>query len=366
MSGAGEGAAGQRPYHTLRALIGPIAAPFYGMAVALRNRRFDRGVGVRRVPVPVISVGNLTVGGTGKTPFVMWLCRELAARGLRPAIAMRGYGSDKNDGRSDEAEEYRAAMPQVPVIVNPDRHAGITGFLGGGGVADVIVLDDGFQHRRLHRDLDIVLVDAQAETPSDRLLPWGNLREPVRSIARAGVVVLTHAEDAAAADGTEAGLRGHLATGSLVARSSHRWEKLAVSDAGNQLSWRVESLRKKHVVAVCGIGRPEGFLQTLRETGCVVQAEFRLRDHQPLDATLAAEVARKATETRSQIIVTTQKDFARFGGVPAAWSKLTVVRPVLALDVQNAEAVMARVTAAVEAARAALPPPSPPEPILVR
>ena len=339
----GDASETRRPHHLLRTVIGPVAAPLYGAVVALRNRRFDRGVGVQRAPVPVISVGNLTTGGTGKTPFVMWLCRELTSRGVRPAIAMRGYGAEKNNGRSDEAEEYRAAMPGVPVIVNPDRYAGITTFLAGGGKAEVIVLDDGFQHRQLSRDLDIVLVDAQAGTPDDRLLPWGNLREPVRNIARAGVVVLTHAEDGKAADNAERGLAGHLAMDAVVARASHRWLNIAVSDAGNVLTWPVAALRKKHVIAVCGIARPQGFLKTLRETGCVVQGVFELRDHQPLDAEIAGRVAQRAAETKSQIIVTTQKDFARFGGVPPAWSRLTLVRPVLGLDVQPAVAVIARV-----------------------
>ena len=346
----------KRPYDTLRKVLGPIAAPFYGAVIASRNRRFDGGVGVVRVPLPVISVGNLTTGGTGKTPFVMWLCRELMARGVKPAIAMRGYGSEKNNGRSDEAEEYRAAMPHVPVIVNPDRHAGITALLRGGGAADVIVLDDGFQHRRLHRDVDIVLVDAQAATPSDRLLPAGDLREPVTSIARAGIVVLTHAEKADAADSTERALRPYLAQDTVVARASHRWTDLAVNDAGADTTWRVPWLRGKHVVAVCGIARPSGFLQTLGESGCKVQEVFGLRDHQPIDAALAERVARTAVEKKAQIIVTTQKDYARMGDAPGEWSRLTVVRPLLTLDVQPSEALVTRIVSAIGAGRGVTAP----------
>jgi tetraacyldisaccharide 4'-kinase len=333
-----------------------VVAPVYGAVVASKNRRFDKGVGVKRVPVPVVSVGNLTVGGTGKTPFVMWLCRELLSRGLKPAIAMRGYKSEKNQGRSDEAEEYRAAMPEVPVIVNPDRHEGITAFLAAGNTPDVVVLDDGFQHRRLHRDLDVVLVDAQAGTPSDRLLPAGDLREPVGGIARAGIVVLTHAEKADAAERTERALRPYLAPGTVVARAAHRWLDLAVNDAGAETAWRVPWLRGKHVVAVCGIARPSGFLRTLNETGCKVQEVFELRDHQPVEAALAERVARTAAEKKAQIIVTTQKDFARAGGVPQAWSGLTVVRPLLTLGVQPCDAVLARVVSAIGTGRSATVP----------
>ncbi|MFT3684486.1 MAG: tetraacyldisaccharide 4'-kinase [Phycisphaerales bacterium] len=343
----------QRPHDTLRRLVGPIAAPLYGAIVGFRNARFDRGVGVKRVAggVPVVSVGNLTVGGTGKTPFVMWLCRELLSRGLKPAIAMRGYKSEANQGRSDEAEEYRAALPQVPVIVNPDRFAGISAFLSGGGVADVVVLDDGFQHRRLHRDLDVVLVDARADTPHDRLLPWGDLRERVAGVKRAGVVVLTHAENVEAASRTEAALRSLPADGAIVARAEHRWDGFDVNDAGNELSWKTEYLRKKRVIAVCGIARPAGFFQRLKELGCDVAGEFVLADHQPIDAALAQAVADSAAKHRAQFVVTTQKDFARLGRVPVEWETLTVVRPRVAMDVRPAEAVIERVLGAIRAAR---------------
>ena len=344
MSGRSDGS--KRPYDLLRRIIGPLAAPVYGAVVARRNRRFDRGVGVKRVPVPVVSVGNLTVGGTGKTPFVMWLCRNLIARGVKPAIAMRGYKAERSGGRSDEAEEYRAALQGVPVIVNPDRHAGIAAFLADGNTAHVVVLDDGFQHRQLHRDLDIVLIDARAGTPDDRLLPWGDLREPVAGLKRAGAVVITHADDAVGADRTQHAVTPLLGPGVPLLRAEHRWSGMSVTDGASETTWRVEWLKGKRVAALCGVARPESFLKMLRATGCDIVASVQLRDHQPVDAATAGSLATAAKRERAQIVVTTAKDFARMGQVPGAWKGLAVARPRLELVVAPSEPLIERVLAA--------------------
>ncbi len=136
----------------------------YRWVVIRRNRRFDQQrTEIRRVNVPVISVGNLTAGGTGKTPLVIWLCQTLQQLGLRPAIVSRGYGG-QGDALNDEGREIRLRLPDVPVIQNRQRAEGAQVAIDQHG-ANVIVLDDGFQHRRLHRDLDLVLIDATC--------PWG-------------------------------------------------------------------------------------------------------------------------------------------------------------------------------------------------
>ncbi len=141
---------------------------------------------------------NLSVGGTGKTPMVMHVLRVLLERGYRPCVAMRGYSKSK-DGAADETDAYRRAFPEVPIMAQPDRIAGLRSLLERTPAEkqfDRVVLDDGFQHRQIARDLDVVLIDA---TPgrsvfADRLLPAGWLRERVGSLARASAVVLTHAE----------------------------------------------------------------------------------------------------------------------------------------------------------------------------
>lgn len=331
----------RRPFHSLRCVIGPFAAPLYGAVVAARNRRFDRGDGVRRLPVPVVSVGNLTVGGTGKTPFVTWLCHQLLSRGRIPAIALRGYKSA--GGRSDEAEEYRSEFSGrgVAVIVNPDRFAAVSGVLAGGQKPDVVILDDGFQHRQLHRDLDIVLIDAKSNTPTDRLLPWGDLREPFGNAARADVLVYTHAEGEAPPP--------PIRDGQLVATSTHRWDRLRTMRAGglDAADQPVEWLKGRRVVVVCGIGRPQRFIEACERSGCEVAGSLILGDHHALEPHQAVRVARDAAKAQTDVIVTTMKDLFRFGGVPEPWKGFTVVAPLVSLRVTPADAVVQRVLAAI-------------------
>ncbi len=236
------------------AWLGRIGEPLYRRAINYRNRRFDAGAGVHRLNVPVISVGNLSVGGTGKTPMVMHVLRVLLEGGHKPCVAMRGYskrgqskrgqskhqhsrsardapaessliieqvagsmaawtgrergqswtdtgaggewGGVSNLGFSDEADEYRRAFPDLPLIARPDRIVGLRELLEKPfkPVVDCVVLDDGFQHRQIARDLDIVLVDASHPPMRDHLLPRGYLREPPESLRRASCVVITHAE----------------------------------------------------------------------------------------------------------------------------------------------------------------------------
>ncbi len=149
----------------------------YRLLVETRNRHYDRAAdAAKRVPVPVVSVGNLTTGGTGKTPMVAWLARWFQQRGLRPVIVSRGYGS-QNGQPNDEARELAEQLPDVPHLQDADRVRGAQQAIAQHG-AQVILLDDGFQHRRLHRDLDIVLVDALQPFGSEHLLPRGLLRSP--------------------------------------------------------------------------------------------------------------------------------------------------------------------------------------------
>ena len=186
----------------------PLGVPLswaYSAAIRRINRKFDRGRGVVRFDRAVISVGNLSVGGTGKTPMVKWLARALVEAGHRPCIAMRGYGAGK--GQSDEAGEYERDLSGVPVVAQANRTLGLIQLFSrehdaDGPHSDVVILDDGFQHRRIARDLDIVLIDATRNPFADRLLPAGWLREPVDSLRRAGAVVITHAESANAAEVT--------------------------------------------------------------------------------------------------------------------------------------------------------------------
>ncbi len=164
----------------------------YALAVSARNRRYDRGAHLtHRAGVPVISVGNLTLGGTGKTPMVKWLAQRLQNSGVRVAIVSRGYGA-ANGAPNDEAMELAAALPNVPHIQSRDRVAAAARAIQGFH-SQVLLLDDGFQHRRLARDLDIVLLDALEPFGFEHVFPRGTLREPLAGLRRADFVCLSRA-----------------------------------------------------------------------------------------------------------------------------------------------------------------------------
>jgi tetraacyldisaccharide-1-P 4'-kinase len=179
-----------------------LAARAYEVGVRWRNARFDRGNDVARFDAaPVISVGNLSAGGTGKSPFVAWVTDALANTGVQPVIALRGYGAARPED-SDEAREYALTAPGAHVVVGARRLEALTRAFAAQSALSVarpavVVLDDGFQHRMLARDLDIVLVDATRPALDGDLLPNGWLREPARGLARADLVVLTKAHDPA-------------------------------------------------------------------------------------------------------------------------------------------------------------------------
>src|SRR4051812_19919591 len=238
---------GDRARPPLAGPIGRLTSRLYGWEIGRRNRRYDAGRGVVRFDRPVISVGNLSVGGTGKTPMVAHIVGLLLEAGHRPCIAMRGYRSQ--DGRSDEAEEYRARFPSVPVVAQADRTLGLINLFaleheGRGPHTDCIVLDDGFQHRKIARDLDIVLLDATREPFHDRLLPAGWLREPVESLRRAALVVLTHAESASAETiQWLSGSVGRVRARPAEAVTRHGWAALCIRERGADRPEPVEWLR---------------------------------------------------------------------------------------------------------------------------
>src|SRR6478752_9540801 len=170
-----------------------IAEAPYTIAVSVRNWRYDRGAAeVHNVDVPIITVGNLTLGGTGKTPMVKWLAQRFQNAGLRVAIVSRGYGAAEGK-HNDEARELAQALPNVPHIQNRDRVAGAQQAIREFN-SQLLLLDDGFQHRRLSRDLDIVLLDALEPFGFEHVFPRGTLREPLAGLQRANVVCLSRAD----------------------------------------------------------------------------------------------------------------------------------------------------------------------------
>ncbi len=279
----------------------------YHLAIRLRNGMYERGWKQRhKAPVPVVSVGNLTAGGTGKTPCVEYVARFYRGHDRRVAILSRGYAS--TGGRNDEAMVLEENLPDVPHLQGPDRVA-----LAATAVeeleSEVLVLDDGFQHRRLARDLDVVLIDATNPWGHGHLLPRGLLREPASSLQRAGAIVLTRCDQVSP---TERGrLRervAQLAAGVPIAETTHR--PLELSNGSRTAT--LDRLRGRPAAAFCGIGNPEAFQRTLRDLGADVVAFRTFPDHHPYTR---ADVNDLRTWARQQatecVVVTTQKDLVK-------------------------------------------------------
>ncbi len=316
--------------------VGRAASRVYAREIGRRNRRFDAGAGVTKLDVPVISVGNLSVGGTGKTPMVAWIVRALLEAGRSPCIAMRGY--KKGKGSSDEELLYKRTLEGVPVVAQPDRLAGLREMFQteAGRRVDVVVLDDGFQHRRIARDLDLVLVDATKSPFEDAMLPTGWLREPVGSLKRAHGVVITHAESVSPLRLEELELQVEAAHGrSPVARASHAWDGLQVKMEGREVPRPVGWLKGKKAFVVCAIGRPEPFVrQVERASGGPAAGRMVLRDHDPYKPATREAIAREAAAAGADVIVTTEKDWSKLESTK--WG-LPVARPRLVMKIEQGE-----------------------------
>jgi tetraacyldisaccharide 4'-kinase len=285
-----------------------LAAPAYGTAVVGRNWLFDVGVkAVQRVGVPVVSVGNITAGGTGKTPVVAWICEWFRARGVTPCLVSRGYRS-LDAGSNDERRVLAQLCPQVPHVQNRDRVAAAREAVQRHG-AQVVVLDDGFQHRRLHRDLDIVLIDVTNPWGYGHLLPRGLLRESRSALRRADLVLLTRIDQVDAA--TLARVRDQaLDTADVpIAEVAFRPTHM-VSLQGETAS--VDALAGQRLVGFCGIGNPAGFRYTLRTAGCPLDDQLVMfRDHYHYAPADWQMLTQKAHARGAAALVTTQKDLVK-------------------------------------------------------
>lgn len=284
-----------------------LASLGYGAVAWLRNRGYDLGrLPSSRAAVPVVSVGNLTLGGTGKTPMVEWIARRLRERELRVAILSRGYG--QTAGLNDEGRVLEDNLPDVPHLQGGDRVV-----LAQTAVeqleSQILVLDDGFQHRRLARDLDIVLLDALEPFGLGRLFPRGLLREPVSSLKRAGVVVLSRA-DLVDQDARQAIRQAaERQAGPLCWAEARHAPRDLVDGAGG--SYPLEILHDRAIAAFCGIGNPEGFRRTLASLGGRAQAFREFPDHHAYSARDIHELELWAAQTRADLVLTTQKDLVK-------------------------------------------------------
>jgi len=289
-----------------RTALIPVERVFGGI-VGARDILYDAGWLSEVAPrIPAVSVGNLTVGGTGKTPLAAWVAQGLATRGAKPAIILRGYGED-------EPLVHRTLNPAVPVIVNADRVAAVEEAANGG--ADIAVLDDAFQHRRVQRLADLVLVSADRWTGEVRLLPAGPWREPIEAVRRATLVVVTRK---AATDARVDQVHEHLSKVARgVPRVSVRLELDAlVNSDGSGAIRPLASLRGLTVRAILSIADPYAFVAQLDAQGVSVVPKI-FPDHHPFTA---AEVVSMAAEfDRSEVVICTLKDAVKLAPV---WPRL--------------------------------------------
>ncbi|MGC8862087.1 MAG: tetraacyldisaccharide 4'-kinase [Armatimonadota bacterium] len=308
-------------------LIRGIAWPFslaYRTGLAAFFGTYTLGVRKKhRLGVPVLSVGNLTFGGTGKTPAVEAITRMLVGQGRRVAILSRGHGGAASgplvvsDGNSitasasecgDEPAALARALPGVPIVVGKDRRA-------SGDLAcrqfrpDVILLDDGLQYWQLHRDLDIVVMDALRPFGSGFVMPMGDLREPRTGLRRARVILLNGARDLESnrVEKLEAEI-SRLAPGALILRCARRPRGL-VGPGGTELP--PEWLRGRRVLAFCGIGRPDSFFEILKSLGADVCERLPFPDHYRYTTTDLALIGSRREVLEAEAIVTTEKDRVR-------------------------------------------------------
>jgi len=293
----------------IRAVFSALSVPYRGI-IAARNAAYDGGLfRVHRGPVPVISVGNLTLGGTGKTPLVAWIARTLRAAGHRPAIVSRGYGARPGEV-SDEAAELAVVVPGVPHVADRDRVSAVHAAAAQG--ASAVVLDDGFQHRRLTRELDIVAIDATDPFGCGRLFPRGLLREPVTGLRRARGVVLTRASSVSTERRAEIRRAVTRARGgqppAIWAEATHRAVALRDHDGGLQ---DLERLRGRRIAAFAGIGNPAAFRATLTDLGADVAAFTPFADHHAYREGDIASLAAACRRHRVDLAVTTLKDLVK-------------------------------------------------------
>ncbi len=309
--------------------------PVYGAVVRTRAAAYRHGILHRAtLDVPVVSVGNLSFGGTGKTPMVIALARDLIRRGRRPAILTRGYGrSDRAPvvllgpdpvasaaQAGDEPLEIARQLPGVPVIVDANRIRG-----GREAIrhhADIVLLDDGFQHLKLARDLDLVLADASDPWGGGHLPPIGRLREPLTALRRANALIVTKLNP----DNEE--------LANIAATLDRRGVDLPVFGARLEpVRWvtpRGEqppgAIAGRRVAAFAGIGRPQGFVATLERLGAVIAATFWRPDHHRWTAGEVNRIVEQAGR-EGAIPVTTSKDAVKLPPDAGAWVLEVEMRP---------------------------------------
>lgn len=317
-------------------LVRMVLWPFsliYGGYVQRRARLYDTGsLKQKRLRGKVISVGNLTVGGTGKTPMVIWLAQKFLREGKRVAILSRGYRG--TGGTSDEVELMKTRLGDVVRFgVGKDRFAEGRRIEAQNSI-DIFLLDDGFQHRQLARDVDIVMLDGSRKLGNEWLLPAGSLREPISACRRADILVVTRKTERP----------------EIEAKDSHTFSifyaqtrLLGFSRFGEEQLRYVSEIGPGPFFAFCGIGNPEAFFEDLMHWSVPIAGKQRFRDHHRYSAADLARLKEEALRAGAIAFVTTEKDACNIADVQSAGLPfyIAVIDMVLSSE-SEFDAVLAR------------------------
>ena len=310
---------------------------------------YDQGLKrSRRAAVPVVSVGNITLGGTGKTPMVEWIARWYRRRGVRVTLISRGYG--RAGGINDEGQVLEVNLPDVPHLQDPDR-VKLASIATIELDAELIILDDGFQHRRLARDLDLVMLDALDPFGLGKLFPRGLLREPIRSLRRASAVVLSRA-DLLEPSQREMIRRRVLCSAPALPFIEARHASIDLID-GEGLTYPLDDLAGKEVAAFCGIGNPEGFRRTIVPL-CRRVIELKVfPDHHPYSAGDVRSLTDWASKTAANLALTTQKDLVKLRTATLGRVPLRALR--IGLEIMDGLEALERILEPLAPVRVAVP-----------
>lgn len=328
---------------TILFLVGRIFSPGYRLVMVLRAFLYRKNIFLKsqRLSVPVISIGNLTLGGTGKTPMVRYVTRLLLDRGLRPAIVSRGYGGKATgtvnivsdgvrillspDMAGDEPFMLAEALPGVPVLTGPERARVARHAIQEFGV-NRIVMDDGFQHLAVSRDLDLVLFSARTLLGNGRVFPGGPLREPLSALERAHCFVITGVDSGnhSSVDDFQRRLQGAF-SGKPVFAGEYLPAGIWHSRQGKACT--LAEAREMSVFAFAGIANPDSFRQTLRQEGFSLVGFKEFKDHHGYTAQDVAALVTAAQAHGAQALITTEKDFVKLRPFFAEF-------PILALTIE--------------------------------
>ena len=299
-------------------------------SAVVRFLSFYQRINSCRLPCKVISVGNITLGGTGKTVLVEYIVRLLSARGNKVAVLSRGYRrkaanyaprSTDYETMGDEPYMLKKKFPAVPVIVDPDRVRGALKAIKERGV-DTVILDDGFQQWRIKKDLDIVAIDTANPFGNGCVIPRGILREPLSALRRADVFVLTKA-GAGGDTGPVKDAVCRLSPGGLIAESSHAWTGFYnISNPRERLG--LEALQGKTAALFCGIGDPESFKKLISGLGVRVGSFSIFPDHYRYSQSDLEKIIQDAQVSGAGVLITTEKDAARLEGLNACGERILV------------------------------------------